>query len=111
MNKILDLVLKTLDDAKAFDIVSIDVQGKTSLTDYLVVASGTSSRHVLALAESLVEKMKECKIPVAFEGKGGLGDWVVVDVGEVMIHIFRPEIRSIYEIEELWGITVPGDKK
>jgi ribosome-associated protein len=99
----LDLVLASLEDSKAEDIVTIDIAGKSALGDYMVVVSGRSSRHVMAICDHLVSDMKD-------EGLGnarveGLenGDWVLIDAGDIIIHVFRPEIREVYNIEKMWA--------
>ncbi len=107
---LLTFVLKFLDDGKAQDIVSIDLKGKTSLADYLVVASGSSTRQVNALAVTLAEKIKEKHISCRVEGKQGSGEWMIIDLGDIIVHVFHPETRTFYEIEELWGIKTPVKK-
>ena len=109
-NKIENLpafVARILDEGKANNILSINLTGKTSLTDYLIIASGTSSRHVLALASTLYEKLKEAGYKPKMDGKQGAGEWVVLDLGDAIVHIFQPETRSFYEIESLWGEKTP----
>lgn len=96
------LVLASLEDSKAEDIVSIDIQGKSSLGDYMVVASGRSHRHVGAVADNLLKALKDAGFGNArVEGLTG-ADWVLIDAGDVIVHIFRPEIREFYNIEKLW---------
>ena len=99
----LKLVLESLEDSKAENVTSIDITGKSALGDYMVVASGRSSRHVAAIAEHLIDDLKA-------EGFGsprieGLetGDWVLIDTGDIIVHIFRPEIREFYNIEKMWA--------
>lgn len=106
--KLHQAILKSLDDDKAEDIVSIDLTGKSSIADYLVVASGRSSRQVGAMAEHLVERItKETGRKVRAEGKA-VGDWVLIDTGDIVVHIFRPEVRSFYNLEKMWGgATIP----
>lgn len=106
--KLHQAILKSLDDDKAEDIVSIDLTGKSSIADFLVVASGRSSRQVAAIAEHLVERVtKETGRKVRAEGKA-VGDWVLIDTGDIVVHIFRPEIRSFYNLEKMWGgATIP----
>ena len=101
------LIAKILDDGKAFNILSINLTGKTSLTDYLIIASGTSSRHVLSLANTLYEKLKGAGYRPKMDGKQSSGEWVVLDLGDAIVHIFQPETRSFYEIESLWGEKTP----
>jgi ribosome-associated protein len=96
------LVLTSLEDDKAEDIVSIDIRGKSSLADVLVVASGRSARHVGALADHVMRKLKEFGVKeVKVEGLPQ-GDWVLVDAGDIVVHLFRPEVRSFYNIEKIW---------
>lgn len=97
------LILKSLDDDKAEEIVSIDLAGKSSIADFLVIASGRSSRQVGAIAEHLVERIaRETGKKVRAEGKA-VGDWVLIDTGDIVVHIFRPEVRSFYNLEKMWG--------
>nr|WP_300299614.1 ribosome silencing factor [Ferrovibrio sp.] len=101
------LILKSLDDDKAEDIVSIELTGKSSIADFLVVASGRSSRQVAAIAEHLVERItRETGKKVRAEGKA-VGDWVLIDTGDIVVHIFRPEVRSFYNLEKMWGAAIP----
>ena len=101
--KLHQLILKSLDDDKAEDVVSIDLAGKSSIADFLVIASGRSSRQVGAIAEHLVEKItKETGRRVRAEGKA-VGDWVLIDTGDIVVHVFRPEVRSFYNLEKMWG--------
>lgn len=99
---LLDRILTSLDQDKAEDIVQIDLRGKTAIGDYMVIASGRSTRQVSAMAEKLVDRLKHengrlCKI----EGKE-TGDWVLIDTGDVVVHIFRPEVREFYQLEKMW---------
>ncbi len=106
--ELLKLVETSLDDDKAVGIVVIDLAGKTSLTDYMVIASGTSQRQVGAMANHLRDKIKASGIKgVSLEGQAQC-DWVLIDAGDVIIHLFRPEVREFYNIEKMWGIPVPG---
>lgn len=96
------LVLASLDDDKAEEIVSIDIRGKSSVADMLIVASGRSQRHVGAIAEHVTQKLKEAGVgQVRVEGLPHC-DWVLVDAGDVIVHIFRPEVRGFYNIEKIW---------
>ncbi len=103
--EILDLVLKTLDDGKAEEIVTIDLAGKTTIADYMVVASGRSARQVGALTEHLEAALSR-RARISIEGKGQ-GDWVLIDAGDVIVHLFRPEIRTYYNLEKMWGAAFP----
>ena len=113
MDKISDLktiILNTLDSNKALDIVSINLANKSSIADYMIVASGTSSRHIQALSEQVLEKFKSngiqnCKI----EGKES-GDWKLIDGIDLIVHIFNPEKRKFYELEKMWSELIPKEK-
>lgn len=96
------LVLSALDADKALDIESIDLRGQTALADYLVIASGTSSRHVGAMAEKLAERLKTAGLSDIYVEGLKNSDWVIVDAGDVIIHLFRPEVRSFYNLEKMW---------
>jgi ribosome-associated protein len=99
---LLDLVLNSLATDKAEDVVTLDLRGKSTIADHMVVASGRSSRQVGALAEKLSDRLKETfGIYAKSEGKAA-GDWVLVDAGDVIVHIFRPEVREFYKLEEMW---------
>ena len=101
---VLSLVKTSLDDDKALDIVVIPLAGKTSIADYMVIASGTSQRHISAMAERLKENIKASGVDgVAIEG-AGVSDWVLIDGGDVIIHLFRPEVRAFYGLEKMWGM-------
>ena len=113
MDKIFNLkkiILNTLDSNKALDIVSIDLADKSSIADYMIIASGTSSRHIQALSEQVLEKfkisgIKNCKI----EGKES-NDWKLIDGIDVIVHIFNPEKRKFYELEKMWSELIPKEK-
>ena len=113
MDKIFDLkkiVLNTLDSNKALDIVSIDLENKSSMADHLIIASGTSSRHMQALSEIVLEKFKNngisnCKI----EGSES-NDWKLIDGIDVVVHIFNPEKRKFYDLEKMWSELIPKEK-
>ena len=95
-------VLASLDDAKAEDTVTIDIQGKSALGDFMVVTSGRSHRHVGAIADRLVSDLKQAKFgPVRVEGLPHC-DWVLIDAGDLIVHIFRPEVRDFYNLEKMW---------
>ncbi len=98
----LDLILNSLEDDKAEDIISIDLAGKSAIADHMVVATGRSTRQVGAIAEKLAQRLKDAfAISVKIEGKGA-GDWVLVDAGDVIVHVFRPEVREFYQLEKMW---------
>jgi ribosome-associated protein len=97
------VVLTSLEDDKAEEILAIDIRGKSSFADMLIVASGRSARHVSALADHVLRKLKEAGAgEVRVEGLPQ-GDWVLVDAGDVIVHLFRPEVRSFYNIERIWS--------
>ena len=97
------VVLTSLEDDKAEDILAIDIRGKSSFADMLVVASGRSSRHVSALADHVMRNLKDAGLKdVRVEGLPQ-GDWVLVDAGDVVVHLFRPEVRAFYNIEKIWS--------
>ena len=101
-SRAISTVLASLEDSKAENIVSIDIQGKSSLGDYMVVASGRSHRHVAAVADHLIKAIKDAGLGQArVEGLSG-ADWVLIDSGDIIVHVFRPEIREFYNIEKLW---------
>lgn len=104
---IFPLVLTSLDEDKAQDVVSIDLEGKSAMADQMVIATGRSQRHVGALADHLVRRLKEAGHGRArIEGMPGC-DWVLIDAGDVIVHIFRPEVRDFYRLEKIWGVKVP----
>jgi ribosome-associated protein len=104
--EVLDFVQSCLDDDKAESIVVIDLAGKTDIADYMVIASGRAQRHVGAIAEHLLERLKGLGAPVA--GVEGLArcDWVLIDAGDVVVHVFRPEVRRFYNLEKMWGMEL-----
>ena len=97
------LVLTSLEDSKAEDIVSIDIAGKSALGDYMVVTSGRSSRHVTAICEHLISDLKDEGFGTARVEGLEAGDWVLIDTGDIIVHVFRPEIREFYNIEKMWA--------
>ena len=113
MDKISELkkiIIQTLDINKALDIVSIDLKHKSSMADYMIIASGTSSRHIQSLSEQVLDKLKDngikdCKI----EGKDS-NEWKLVDGIDLVIHIFHPEKRKFYELEKMWAELIPKEK-
>lgn len=106
--KLLKLVEATLDDDKALDIVVINLTGKTEIADFMVVASGTSNRQVGAMANHLRDKIKQSGHPsVAVEGNAQC-DWVLIDAGDIIVHLFRPEVREFYGLEKMWQVATPG---
>ena len=106
--ELLRLVETSLDDDKAEDIVVIDLAGKTEIADYLVVATGSSHRQVGAMADHLREKIKASGIDgPAVEGTPQC-DWVLIDAGDIVVHLFRAEVRAFYNLEKMWSVDVPG---
>ena len=102
------LVIEALEDVKGADIVALDVRGKTGITDFMVIASGRSDRQVKALAQSVVAMAKQHgTAPLGVEGERG-GEWVVIDLGDVVVHVFIPEKRDFYNLEKLWGDEAPA---
>lgn len=102
-----DLIIRTLDKMKAEDIAAIDISRQSSFADYMIVASGRSQRHVTSLADDVVRALKEKHVAIlSIEGKLA-GDWVLIDAGSVVVHIFRPEVRRFYNIEKMWAIPTP----
>ena len=100
---LLDLVLQHLDDDQAQDVVTIPLAGKSSIADNMVIASGRSTRQVAAIAQKLAEKLKhEGYGPVRLEGLPA-ADWVLIDAGDIVVHLFRPEVRSFYNLERMWA--------
>ena len=113
MDKISDLksvVVNTLDLNKAQDIVTIDLKDKSSMADYMIIASGTSSRHIQSLSEQVLEKLKDNGIKNSkIEGKES-SEWKLVDGIDLIIHIFHPEKRKFYELEKIWSELIPKEK-
>ena len=113
MDKIIDLktiILNTLDSNKALDIISIDLKNKSTMADYMIIASGTSSRHIQALSEQVLEKLKANGVQNSkIEGKES-GDWKLVDGIDLIVHIFNPEKRKFYELEKMWSELIPKEK-
>lgn len=102
-------ILVSLDDDKAENIVTIDLEGRTALCDAAVIASGRSSRHVAAIADHLARKLKEGGYGTRPVAGAAQGDWVLVDAGDVIVHIFRPEVRDYYDLEGMWSVgTAPS---
>ena len=113
MDKISDLkeiVIKTLDINKAQDVVSINLKDKSSMADYMIIASGTSSRHIQSLSEQVLEKLKDNGVKNSkIEGKDS-NEWKLVDGIDLIIHIFHPEKRKFYELEKIWSELIPKEK-
>ena len=104
------IILDTLDSNKALDIISIDLKNKSSIADYMIIASGTSSRHIQALSEQVLEKLRANGVENSkIEGKES-SDWKLVDGIDLIIHIFNPEKRKFYELEKIWSELIPKEK-
>jgi ribosome-associated protein len=100
-----DLVIKTIEDLKASNIKVIDVRGNTSITDLMIICSGTSNRHVKSIAENVCEQAKKQGMqPVGMEGLDE-GEWALIDLGDIIVHVMQPAIRDFYNLEGLWTIT------
>ena len=95
-------MVASLDNDKAEDVLVIDLRGRSSITDRMVIASGRSARQVGAMADHLLERFKAAGVTVSVEGMGR-GDWVLIDAGDVVVHLFRPEIRAFYDLEGMWS--------
>ena len=103
------LVVEALDDVKAQDIVKLDVRDMTTVTDYMVVASGTSNRHVQALVENVAEKASKAgHKPIGVEGEEG-GEWVLLDLQDALVHVMLPKVREFYNLEKLWSLGPAGE--
>jgi len=104
------IILDTLDSNKALDIISINLKNKSSMADYMIIASGTSSRHIQALSEQVLEKLKNNGVKNSrIEGKESL-DWKLVDGIDLIVHIFNPDKRKFYELEKIWSELIPKEK-
>ena len=101
--ELLKLALKSLDDDKAIDVVNINLIGRTSIADYMIVASGNSSRQVASMANNLVKKFKEIGLLTPSPEGMSNGDWVLIDANDILIHLFRPEVRDFYSLEKMWA--------
>ena len=105
-----ELVTDALEDLKGQDIVRLDVSAMTTVTDYMVVASGTSNRHVKALADAVAEKAKAAgHRPSGVEGEDG-GEWILLDLGDTLVHVMLPRVREFYNLEKLWSLSPAADR-
>ena len=106
--KLCELIIDSLEDGKARDIVNLDVRDLTTMTDYMVVASGTSNRHVRALANAVADKSREAgHRPIGIEGEEG-SEWVLLDLQDALVHVMLPRVREFYNLEKLWSLRPPG---
>jgi ribosome-associated protein len=109
--KLSELVIAALEEVKAQDIVRLDVRDLTTVTDYMIVASGTSSRHVKALADAVADKSRAAgHRPAGVEGEAG-GEWVLLDLQDTLVHVMLPRIREFYNLEKLWSIRPAGEQR
>ncbi|GAB5487388.1 MAG: hypothetical protein Pars2KO_09580 [Parasphingorhabdus sp.] len=102
------LVMQSLDDDQAQDIISIPLDGKSNIADHMVIAEGRSTRQVASIAQKLAERIKQAGGSARVEGLAN-ADWVLIDAGDVIIHLFRPEVRSFYNLERMWAVDEDGD--
>lgn len=107
---LIPVVVKALEDVKAKDISVLDVRGRTSVTDFMIIASGTSNRHVKSLADNVVDEIKLIgEAPLSVEGGAG-NDWILVDLGDIVVHVMLPAAREFYDLERFWrDAPAPGD--
>jgi len=105
-----ELVVDALEEVKGRDIVKLDVSGMTTVTDYMVVASGTSNRHVKALADNVAEKAKKAgHRPTGIEGEDG-SEWILLDLGDTLVHVMLPRVREFYNLEKLWSLSPANER-
>ena len=110
--ELLKFTLKSLENDKGIDIVSIDLVGRSSIADYMIVVSGNTVRQVTAMANNLIKKYKEIGLRITSPEGMSNGDWVLIDANDILIHIFRPEVREFYSLEKMWGKkqdNIPSD--
>ncbi len=107
---LLETILTSLEDDKAIDISVIDLAGKSSIADHMIVASGGSQRHVGAIADHLISKLKDDGFGKSNAEGMGHSDWVLIDAADAIVHIFRPEVRAYYQLEKMWSADLDGDE-
>ncbi len=101
------LIEASLVDDKAIDVAVIDMTGKSTIADFMVIASGASQRQIGAMSDHLIVKLKKVRLPkLSVEGRAR-SDWVLIDAGDVIVHLFRPEVRAFYNLEKMWGLELP----
>jgi ribosome-associated protein len=110
IGSIVQSVLTALDDAKAEDVISIDLRGKTALADDMIIATGRSTTHVASIADKAMRALKDAGVSARAEGMTQ-SDWVLIDAGDVIIHVFRPEVRQFYNLEKMWGGDRPVEMR
>lgn len=109
--QLLDLAVDALEELKGKDIVTLDVRGRTSITDFMVIVSGTSDRHVKSLADNVVIRAREAgERALGVEGQD-VGEWVLIDLSDVIVHVMLPRTRDFYQLERLWGQTSPVSRE
>ena len=109
MKLLKEFIINTLEDNKAEDIISINVQNKTSVTDYMIIVSGRSSRHVKSIADNLIKILKKNKIkPIGIEGYTK-SEWILLDFGDLLVHVMHPDKRNFYSLEKLWDENIEAD--
>jgi ribosome-associated protein len=108
LEQTVECITSSLEDDKALDIVNIGLVGKTSIADYMIIASGTSARQVSAMSDHVVDKLRSLGIRAKTEG-ADQSDWVLIDAGDVIVHLFRPEVRAFYNIEKIWAFPGEGE--
>ncbi|MEX2454858.1 MAG: ribosome silencing factor [Rhodospirillaceae bacterium] len=104
---LLTAILKSLDDHKAEEVVVIDLKGKSDIADFMVIASGRSSRQVATMADNILQEIKPLGVVGVTPEGLTQGDWVLLDAGDVIVHLFRPEVRTFYNLEKMWNVEIP----
>ncbi len=105
--KVVQAVVESLDADKAEDVIVVDLRGRSTMADHLVIASGLSQRQVVAMSDHLYRKLKDIGLSASIEG-AQQGDWVLIDGGDIIVHLFRPEVRAFYNLERMWGLKGPN---
>lgn len=108
-NELKDLVVRALEDMKAKDVQILDVRERTSVTDFMIIASGTSNRHVKSIAENVVQEAKDAGVRAQGVEGGGNSDWILVDLGDVVAHVMMPAAREFYDLERFWAEAPAGE--